>query len=463
MSAIRVVAVGTGPEVTQTLQAYDLSYLENDDHLATGIEQLDPEVLVIDLGALGEPGFQTLRAARRRCPGAAFVALVADPSRPRPALEAGADVFVDRASATECVDVVVSRAFDKVRASRRAMRFERVAQDTLTLAAFDRILGNHPLMQQLLTKVAHVAPTRSTVLIHGESGTGKELIASALHYNSRRREGPFVRLNCAALADSVLESELFGHEKGAFTGAIARREGRFKQADNGTLFLDEVSEIPMPLQVKLLRFLQEREFERVGGNETLKVDVRIVGATNRDLKALVSDGKFREDLYYRLNVVRLDVPPLRARPSDVLLLAEHFLRRFAEENEREVSSFDESARRLLLDYPWPGNVRELENAIEQAVVLAEGETLSASDLPLSQPNNQDTGLKLMIPGVTMAEIERYAILQTLKAVGGSTSRAARVLDISRRTIQYRLKEWGIEDKAGGYDNSTDSLSESAED
>ncbi|MCA9633094.1 MAG: sigma-54-dependent Fis family transcriptional regulator [Myxococcales bacterium] len=460
MTAIRVLAVGVSPEVTRSLQGYDLSRLDHDDHLASGIEQLDPEVLVIDLGALGEPGLQTLRAARRRCPGAGFVALLTDASHPRAALEAGADVFIGRDSAADCVDVVVTRAFDKVRAARRAARFERVAQDTLSLAAFERILGNHPLMQQLLTKVAHVAPTRSTVLIHGESGTGKELIASALHYNSRRREGPFVRLNCAALADSVLESELFGHEKGAFTGAIARREGRFKQADNGSLFLDEVSEIPMPLQVKLLRFLQEREFERVGGNETLKVDVRIIGATNRDLKALVADGRFREDLYYRLNVVRLDVPPLRARPSDILLLAEHFLRRFAEENERPAAATDESARRLLVDYPWPGNVRELENAMEQAVVLAEGDTLSASDLPLSMPSSQDNGIKLMIPGVTMAEIERFAILQTLKAVGGSTSQAARVLDISRRTIQYRLKEWGIEDKAGGYENSP---SESAED
>ncbi|MCB9584085.1 MAG: sigma-54-dependent Fis family transcriptional regulator [Polyangiaceae bacterium] len=459
MSAIRVVAVGTSPEVAQSLDAHDVTSLERDDHLASGIEQLDPEVLVIDLGALGDPGLQTLRAARRRCPGAGFIALLADGAQPRAALEAGADVFVDSANAIECLDFMVSRAFDKVRATRRAARLERVAQETLSLASFERILGNHPLMQQLLTKVAHVAPTRSTVLIHGESGTGKELIASALHFNSRRREGPFVRLNCAALADSVLESELFGHEKGAFTGAIARREGRFKQADNGTLFLDEVSEIPMPLQVKLLRFLQEREFERVGGNETLKVDVRIVGATNRDLKALVSDGKFREDLYYRLNVVRLDVPPLRARPSDILLLAEHFLRRFAEENERHVAAFDEAARRVLVDYPWPGNVRELENAIEQAVVLAEGDTLSATDLPLSLPNTQDNALKLMIPGVTMAEIERYAILQTLKAVDGSTSRAARVLDISRRTIQYRLKEWGIEDKAGGYESSPSELVE----
>ncbi|MCA9644462.1 MAG: sigma 54-interacting transcriptional regulator, partial [Myxococcales bacterium] len=205
MSAIRVVAVGTSPEVAQSLDAHDVTSLERDDHLASGIEQLDPEVLVIDLGALGDPGLQTLRAARRRCPGAGFIALLADGAQPRAALEAGADVFVDRANAIECLDFMVSRAFDKVRATRRAARLERVAQETLSLASFERILGNHPLMQQLLTKVAHVAPTRSTVLIHGESGTGKELIASALHFNSRRREGPFVRLNCAALADSVLE------------------------------------------------------------------------------------------------------------------------------------------------------------------------------------------------------------------------------------------------------------------
>lgn len=296
--------------------------------------------------------------------------------------------------------------------------------------------------------MAYVANTRATVLIQGESGTGKELIAAALHQNSKRKEGPYVRLNCASLAESVLESELFGHEKGAFTGAATRREGRFKQADGGTLLLDEISEIPPSVQVKLLRFLQEKEFERVGGNESLRVDVRVLAATNRDLKALVQDGRFREDLYYRLAVVRLDVPPLRARPSDILPLAHQFLRRAAEENEVEVVGFTKEAERALLGYPWPGNVRELQNAVEHAVILAESELVDARQLPIQAPDAAQS-LRLMVPGVTLAELERFAITETLKAVNGSPAKAAEILGVSRRTIQYRMREYGLSAGARG--------------
>ncbi|HBQ12615.1 MAG TPA: transcriptional regulator, partial [Myxococcales bacterium] len=276
-----------------------------------------------------------------------------------------------------------------------------------------------------------------------ESGTGKELIAAAIHRESKRAAGPFVRLNCASLAPTVLESELFGHEKGAFTGATTRRRGRFEHADGGTLFLDEISEAPPEVQVKLLRFLQERELERVGSNETIRVDVRVIAATNRRLDSLVEDGAFREDLFYRLAVVQLEVPPLRARKSDVPHLADLFMRRFAEENEKTVHGFTERARWALLAHPWPGNVRELQNALEQAVLLAEGEEIDLDDLPLAQAPPAAEAIRLLIPGVTLAELERFAILETLKAVGGSKSRAAEVLGISRRTIQYRLKEWGL--------------------
>ena len=252
-----------------------------------------------------------------------------------------------------------------------------------------------------------------------------------------------VRLNCAALAESVLESELFGHEKGAFTGAMTRRRGRFEQADGGTLFLDELSEMPLSVQVKLLRFLQEREFERVGGNETITVNVRIVAATNRDLRVLVDDGKFREDLYFRLKVVVLDVPPLRARPSDIPLLADHFLRLYAEENGKRMHGFTPRARQALLAYPWPGNVRELQHAIEQAVVLCESELIGTDDLPIEPPEDEVQPLSLMVPGVTLAEVERYTIMRTLESVGGSPTRAAKILGISKRTVQYRMQEWGV--------------------
>jgi DNA-binding NtrC family response regulator len=287
------------------------------------------------------------------------------------------------------------------------------------------------------------AKSRSTVLIQGETGTGKELIAKAVHEHSLRNEGPLIRLNCAALSESVLESELFGHEKGAFTGAVTRRSGRFEQADRGTLFLDELSEMPLSVQVKLLRFLQEREFERVGGNETVKVNVRVVAATNRDLRTLVDDGKFREDLYFRLKVVVLDVPPLRARPSDIPLLADHFLRRYAEENGKRVHGFTSRAREALLGYPWPGNVRELQHAIEQAVVLCEKDLIGTEDLPIQPPDREAEPLGLLVPGVTLAEVERYTILKTLEAVGGSPTKAAAILGISKRTIQYRLQQWGV--------------------
>jgi DNA-binding NtrC family response regulator len=280
------------------------------------------------------------------------------------------------------------------------------------------------------------------VLITGESGTGKELVAAAIHQHSPRSSGPFVKLHCAALAETLLESELFGHERGSFTGAVARRDGRFQQADGGTLFLDEIGEISASTQVKLLRFLQDHEIERVGSNQTLKLDVRIVAATNRDLPARVRAGKFREDLYYRLNVVSIDVPPLRQRPSDIPLLAMHFLERFARAEAKPVTGFDDEALERLVRHPWPGNVRELENVIERAVVVAIGDRVRADELP---PGIGARGTKPgdvpAVPGATLAELERWAILKTLEHTGGSTSKAAEILGISTRKIQYRLQEY----------------------
>jgi len=307
----------------------------------------------------------------------------------------------------------------------------------------DRIVGSDPAMLRLLARVEQVARTRATVLIYGETGTGKELIAAALHSRSKRRAGPFVKLNCAALNENVLESELFGHERGSFTGAAQRRIGRFEQAQGGTLFLDEISEVPPALQVKLLRFLQERELERVGGNATIRVDTRVVAATNVRLEPLVKEGRFREDLFYRLNVVRLVVPPLRERPSDIPLLAERFVKELAVENDVPVRGFTDAARRAMLAHPWPGNVRALRNAIETAVVLAEGDEIDVADLPIEDPEEDDsTAPMLMVPGMTLEELERWAILRTLRATR-SVQRSAELLGISRRTIQYRLQSWGM--------------------
>jgi len=403
-------------------------------------DKFDPQVTVVDLSEGGAEAFAFLERGRRSYPSCGFLSWNESAS---PASGSNGHAMALESDRPDLVPLV-ERALERSRVSRDAARFKNRAEAILSQARFDEIIGSHPSMQALLKKVAQVAQTRANVLILGESGTGKELIAASLHQNSKRNAARFVKLNCAALSESVLESELFGHEKGAFTGAVSRREGRFEQANGGTLFLDEISEVPPAVQIKLLRFLQEREFERVGGNETLKVDVRIVAATNKDLMHLVNEGRFREDLYYRLNVVRIAVPPLRARPSDVLRLANHFLQRAAAENEVEVMGFTETAKLLMMDYPWPGNVRELQNTVEQAVVLTETGWVDVDDLPIRAEGPQVAeGLKLIIPGATLAEIERYAITETLKAVGGSTTRAAEVLGISRRTVQYRVREWGL--------------------
>ena len=360
------------------------------------------------------------------------------------ALRRGADRYLALPVRERSLAIVLARAMEKPALARKLAAAEAQPVTREEARVIEGIVGAHPTMQLLFNRVIQAARSKATVLIHGETGTGKELIASAVHKNSRRGGNAFVRVNCAALAEGVLESELFGHVKGSFTGASAGRKGRFEQADGGTLFLDEISEIPPGVQVKLLRFLQERELERVGGNETIRVDTRVVAATNRDLRVLVEDGKFREDLYYRLNVVRIDVPPLRARPSDIPVLSEHFLARFAEENEADVQGFAEAAIQLMLDYPWPGNVRELMNVVEQAVVLASGPLIEASDLPIRPVHKPQDALPLMVPGVTLAEVERYVIMKTLDSVDGSRHRAADILGISRRTLQYRLQEWGIE-------------------
>ncbi|MFP8881583.1 MAG: sigma-54 dependent transcriptional regulator [Myxococcota bacterium] len=307
----------------------------------------------------------------------------------------------------------------------------------------DGIIGEHPSIQQVREMIDQVAPKSVTVLITGETGTGKELVAASLHQKSSRAAQPFVKLNCAALAESLLESELFGHERGAFTGALARREGRFMQADGGTLFLDEICEIAPLTQVKLLRFLQEREFERVGGNETVRVDVRLIAATNKDIETLVKEGTLREDLYYRLNIVHIDMPPLRKHSSDIALLAKDILVRMCEQHDRHIECFEPKALECLVSHSWPGNVRELENVIERAVVMSNTTTIQPEHLaPDIRSGMSAVDLyDMVIPGSPISEIERIAIVRTLEAVGGSTVKAAAILGMSPRKIQYRLREY----------------------
>ena len=346
--------------------------------------------------------------------------------------------------------------FDKLRLTlERAMEHIRLKEENRILKEnlgkhFDmqNIIGRSPAMITLLETVAHVAPSEATVMITGESGTGKELIAGVIHFNSPRKDGPFIKINCAAITETLLESELFGHEKGAFTGAERRKEGRFYQAHGGTLFLDEVSEMPLTMQVKLLRVLQERELTRVGGEKVITVDVRVIAATNKNLSELKAQGVLREDLYYRLNVVNLDIPPLRERIEDIPLLARHFLEMFAKKNRKEIKGFTPVAMDRLIRYDWPGNVRELMNAVERAVVLARADYLDDTDFTIMQnlSGQSHEALPVFVEknnNISLEQIEKVVILRTLKSVTGNKSEAARRLGITRKTLHKKLKKYGV--------------------
>ncbi len=311
------------------------------------------------------------------------------------------------------------------------------------------IIGKSKAMKELVDMLTMIAPSEATVLITGESGTGKELIAKSIHHNSHRKNHALVIVNCAALTETLLESELFGHEKGSFTGADKRREGRFMLADKGTIFMDEIGETSATMQAKLLRVIQEREIQRVGGDETLKVDVRILAATNRNLIDEVENGKFREDLYYRLNVVTLNVPPLRKRQDDISLLAQHFLEKYTEKNRKKVKGFSPMAMDMLIKYEWPGNVRELENTIERAVILLTGDYITDKELPsnITDPYSEISDWverpKPIAANRPLEDIEKEAILVTHQATGGNKSETARRLKINRKTLHKKLKDYGV--------------------
>jgi DNA-binding NtrC family response regulator len=400
-----------------------------------------PDVVVTDLDMPVMDGMRLLAKLREQDPELPVIVATAfgDVAAAVAAMRVGAADFLTKPIDFDILAVAIERAVERrtLRVEAENLRRQLRERDGEGLQG---LTGTSPAMQRVYRVVRQVAPSKATVLVTGESGTGKGELARAIHALSPRAKAPFVALHCAALSESLLESELFGHERGAFTGADKRRLGRFEQANGGTLFLDEIGDITPLTQVKLLRVLQERTFERVGGNELIAVDVRLIAATNRDLTADVRDGRFREDLYYRLNVVHVEMPALRLRGGDVFALARHFLQRFAEENHKGIDRFTDAARTKILGHRWPGNVRELENALERAVVMGEGVAIDADDLPFEDV--EPTGGAVRIPGSTMAEIERHAIEATLEATQGSTARAAELLDISVRTIQYRLQEYG---------------------
>ncbi len=365
------------------------------------------------------------------------------------AIKAGAFDFLLKPFSLDHLTAVIQKALDvqALRDENRDLREELGRRYT-----FDNIVGRSPAMQEVFATVMRVAPTRATVLIAGESGVGKDLIARAIHYHSPRRDRPFVKINCSALPENLMESELFGFEKGAFTGAVAAKPGKFEQADTGTAFLDEIGDVPAAVQVKLLRVLQEREFERLGSNKTRRIDVRIVAATNADLRAALEQGTFREDLYYRLNVVPLNVPPLRERKTDIPFLAEHFVKKLASDTGSSVESVTDAAIRKLMDYHWPGNVRELENVIERSLVLCSGSKLDAADVMLdSTPRAAAVPSGQFLPeGVTLDQFEESIVREAIRRAGGNKSQAARLLGLTRNALRYRLSQMGLESP----DNST---------
>jgi DNA-binding NtrC family response regulator len=404
------------------------------------VESFAPHLILTDLKMPGMDGIELIKRVRAMDTPATFVVMTAFGAVDSAieAMRAGAFEYLTKPLNFDELVLVIDRALEQQRLRNETNQLRAQVSERFRSSS---IVGSSPPMQKIFKIIDQVGPSRASVLITGESGTGKELVAAALHHQSPRKSGPFIKLHCAALAETLLESELFGHERGAFTGAVARRDGRFQMAHGGTLFLDEIGEISPAVQVKLLRFLQEHEFERVGGSQTIKVDVRVIAATNKDLTEEVKKGRFREDLYYRLNVVGIEMPALRDRRSDVPVLAEHFLRRYARENHADISGFAREAVDVLMNYDWPGNVRELENAVERAVVMCNGPQIEPQHLPAAVGPVATHRAVPTIPGSSLEDIERYAILTTLEATGGSTSRAAELLGISVRKIQYKLHEY----------------------
>jgi len=430
------------------LTGWGYTIFEADDG-STAIEKAHDQafdLILMDIRMIKVSGIEALNEIKAFNPSIPIIIMTAYSSVETAveALKSGAYDYLTKPLDFDELRLAMERAMDH----RQLKEENRLLRESLG-SHFDRqnIIGRSPAMVTLLETVAQVASSEATVLIMGDSGTGKEMIAGAIHYNSPRKEGPFVKINCAAITETLLESELFGHEKGAFTGAHRKREGRFRLAHGGSIFLDEISEMSLSMQVKLLRVLQEREITRVGGEEVIQVDVRVIAATNKDLLEEIQTGRFREDLFYRLNVVTLNVPALKDRKQDIPLLAQHFLTMFSEKNKKEMKGVTPQAMDRMLKHDWPGNVRELMNAIERGVVLSTSEYLDERELPfLPKDVMPENGIQseVAIPAdLPLEEVEKASILKTLELAGGNKSEASRRLGITRRTLHKKLKKYGV--------------------
>lgn len=425
------------------LEGYDVKLAENGEVGLKLIEKGDIDLVITDLRMPGISGEEVIAKVAGESPGVPVIVLTGHGSIDSAvtAMRNGAYDFLTKPLNLDRLILIVKRAL----AGRELeIRHSTLKEELDAKTSFESIIGKSGEMLRIFEVVRKAANSKASVLITGESGTGKELIANALHNLSNRRDKPFVKVHCAALSESLLESELFGHEKGAFTGAVARKRGRFELANTGSIFLDEIGEIDQNVQIKILRVLQDRRFERVGGEETLEVDVRIIAATNRDLLQEIAEHRFREDLFYRLNVVHIQVPPLRERKDDIPLLVASFLEEFAKENNKKITGIDARARSALYKYNWPGNIRQLRNCIESAVVMCSGSEITLEDLPPSVSGASDTDMISIPVGITLAEAEKILIQQNLAVNKGNKSKTADILGIGRKTLHRKIDEYNLE-------------------
>ncbi len=407
---------------------------------------LRPDLVILDLKMPGIDGLSVLSALKEQAPEIMVIMITAHGSTATAveAMKLGAFDYINKPFDIDELNLTVAKALEVEQLKAKVLRLEH---EVTQRYSFQNIIGKSQSMQHIFALIERVADASATVLIQGESGTGKELVARALHYSSSRKNNPFIQVNCAALPEGLLESELFGHEKGAFTGAIAQRQGRFELADGGTIFLDEIGEISPHVQVKLLRVLQEKSFERVGGQHTLKVDVRIIAATNKDLGLEMREGRFREDLFYRLNVIPLKMPSLRERKEDIPLLVEHFLRKY--DTKGRITTVEPAALKLLVEYSWPGNIRELENTVERLAIVAPGTVIEGKDIPAElrfSPYIPGQAVRFVLPegGLDLEQVEKEFITQALERAQGNKSKAAKLLGLTRHTLLYRLDKYNIQ-------------------
>jgi len=426
-------------------EGYEVAEAADGSEAVRAVEQEPFDLILLDVRMKTMDGIEALNEIRKISPLIPVLIMTAYASVKTAveALKAGAFDYLTKPLDIEELKILIEKALELYHLREENLTLKERLGDRFD---FSKIIGKSRKMIELFDTLSLVAPTDATILILGESGTGKELVANAIHHNSFRKSQPFIKISCSALPETLLESELFGHERGAFTGAIARRDGRFQLAHRGTIFLDEVGEMNPTTQMKLLRVLQEKEFEPLGSVQTLKVDVRVIAATNKDLDQEVKKGRFREDLFYRLNVVPISLPPLRERKEDIPALAQHFFEVYRDKNQKGLKDISNKTMDLLSRYDWPGNIRELENCLERAVIMARGEVIAPADLPphIQVLSGKEQGQAIDFPaGISLEEVERALILKTLEETGGNRSRAAESLGINRRTLLNKLKEYGM--------------------